>query len=263
MHYGRCYLVVGLLFGVLLGCGSDSGTLSSVVSGRISQTTSAGEFALVRFLNTDSQSIAVNFSVDNSVVATGVEYTSPSEYLAVPSGTRNISVLADGDLEPLTAAPFELIGGQNYTFVSGDRDSIGSGLVYNSTLLDDYPAPVAESESQVRFLNSSHSIPQMTLEIGSLGAPQPELRLELSLGQVSQYFALRSDSEWSITVRDTGSGRLVFSRDYLPCYEAESCTVALFDPNSTFQDYAVVVLPDLGVSPETDATDESEDSLDT
>ena len=196
-------------FALLLtaACGSDTGPETESPS------------AEVRLLNSAVDANSLDLLVGNTVVLSGVQFRSTSEFVTVPAGARTLAVRAHGNTTVLRSLETNLNPNGRYSIVAG---GVVLSVAPVSTALD--TGSVKQDRANIRVINvasspdSGNTAPQDLLDV-HITAPGVELAghdAQLSLdARYSSYSTLIyfDPGSWQVRFTRAGSTTVVASSE--------------------------------------------------
>lgn len=128
----------------------------------------------VRVVHASSDAPAVDILVDGNVAFQGLKFRDYTNYTAVPSGMRMLSINVAGTTTTALRLPFTLMNGVDYTFYA-------FGKLSNSTLTiigtgDDLEAPAMNS-TKVRVVHGASTAPAVDIFVTAPFAALPNTPL--------------------------------------------------------------------------------------
>ncbi|MFN8653514.1 MAG: DUF4397 domain-containing protein [Gemmatimonadales bacterium] len=152
LHTRLSGLAAVAVLGLLMGCSDDD-------------KTGPNGTAQVRVVHASPDAPAVDVLVDNSVVLNGVTYKQASDYLDVPSGTRNFKVQAAGGGAVVINVDAALTRGNAYTVIATGLLASIEPLV----LADDLTPPAA-GNVKVRLVHGAPNVANVDIYVTAPGA---------------------------------------------------------------------------------------------
>jgi hypothetical protein len=196
----------------------------------------------VRVVHASPDAPNVDVLVDNAIALSDVPYLGVSDYLEVPSGSRNLKVNAAGSATTVIDADADLAEDGDYTVIA-------SGLVSGIepiVLADDNTAP-ASGNVRVRAIHGAPSAPAVDIYVTAPGADLATATPVLTgveFGQVGDYLEAPAGT-YQIRVTPAGTKTVVIDSGALTLASGQVRTAIAVDAVGGGAPFDLLLLEDV------------------
>jgi hypothetical protein len=212
-------------------CGDDDETPGPVVAD-----------ARVRVVHASPDAPSVDVLVDDAVALSNVPYLGVSDYLEVPSGSRNLKVNAAGTATTVIDADADLAEDGEYTVIASGLASAIEPIV----LVDDNSAP-APGNVRVRAIHGAPSAPAVDIYVTAPGTDletETPVLVNVEFGQVADYLEAPAGT-YQVRVTPTGSKTVVIDSGPLTLASGQVRTAIAVDAAGGGGPFELLLLEDL------------------
>jgi len=212
-------------------CGDDDETTGPAVAD-----------ARVRVVHASPDAPSVDVLVDDAVALSNVPYLGVSDYLEVPSGSRNLKVNAAGTATTVIDADADLAEDGDYTVIASGLASAIEPIV----LVDDNSAPAA-GNVRVRAIHGAPSAPAVDIYVTAPGTDldtETPVLVNVVFGQVADYLEAPAGT-YQVRVTPTGSKTVVIDSGPLTLASGQVRTAIAVDAAGGGGPFELLLLEDL------------------
>jgi hypothetical protein len=198
--------------------------------------------ARVRVVHASPDAPSVDVLVDDAVALTNVPYLGVSDYLEVPSGSRNLKVNAAGTATTVIDADADLAEDGDYTVIASGLVSAIEPIV----LVDDNSAPAAGTV-RVRAIHGAPSAPAVDIYVTAPGTDletETPVLVNVVFGQVADYLEAPAGT-YQVRVTPTGSKTVVIDSGPLTLASGQVRTAIAVDAAGGGGPFELLLLEDL------------------
>lgn len=198
--------------------------------------------ARVRVVHASPDAPSVDVLVDDAVALTNVPYLGVSDYLEVPSGSRNLKVNAAGTATTVIDADADLAEDGDYTVIASGLASAIEPIV----LVDDNSAPAA-GNVRVRAIHGAPSAPAVDIYVTAPGTDletETPVLVNVVFGQVADYLEAPAGT-YQVRVTPTGSKTVVIDSGPLTLASGQVRTAIAVDAAGGGGPFELLLLEDL------------------
>jgi hypothetical protein len=198
--------------------------------------------ARVRVVHASPDAPSVDVLVDDAVALTNVPYLGVSDYLEVPSGSRNLKVNAAGTATTVIDADADLAEDGEYTVIASGLVSAIEPIV----LVDDNSAPAA-GNVRVRAIHGAPSAPAVDIYVTAPGTDletETPVLVNVVFGQVADYLEAPAGT-YQVRVTPTGSKTVVIDSGPLTLASGQVRTAIAVDAAGGGGPFELLLLEDL------------------
>jgi hypothetical protein len=197
--------------------------------------------SFVRVVHASADAPNVDILLEDSSIATNVAFGSSTDYVAVPSGNRNLKIRATGGVDNILNDDFTLRADSSYTILVGND----AGDIETLKLVDDRDAPGA-ANIKLRLVHGAPSAGDVDVYVTAPGADITSIEPTLSsaaFGEASGYLELPA-GDYQIRVTPVDSKTVVLDGGTLSLAAGEIQTVVALEADGGGEPFQAVPLGD-------------------